>query len=570
MNTFEPSQIPEHEDLQSKLANLGLSRENFRVLMLLPSIYVAWSDGEISEEESSSIMEIATEQGLVGEEEATLLRQWLSQRPSSAFFEEGLHLLSLILAAIPEGVEETAEDAVGLAKTVARASGGAFGVLFTISSEEKAALQKIENILHATRGPSWRKLLDRLGEDWRITDWKILEEPTDTSAYDASDPFLFTSPKAVEDYKTGQFTKPDGSSYTLDDLERDLKTEIMRMQDWSEMDLEFRAILDQLTEQGLIEDTGLYWNNSPHSVVYEIKENVKIHILGQEFRLRKGRQLAFQCQMSRDMYHLDGPLMTGTFVATAESMLCEEMANAMMGMEEMDMSEMPMNEMTGMAAVPPVDLQQVRVNDPVRVVYFLIDTSGSMSGRPIEQAKAAVLSFLQNIPPNPNIRVAIRSFDSYPASLLGSLQQPYSSMMKSYLTTNVNRIETGGATALFQCVDMALDDIQRNIRNKQAPKTYLIVLSDGEDNQGITGNDYQGRSGESAVIRRVQDFRNAGLVEYLPIAYGGEVESLDRIGGPGFHAEVTDPSAIIQKFAQIRKRVMVGMPMSMGMAKGGM
>jgi hypothetical protein len=577
METFQPT----YEDLESKLNNLGLNRENFRVLTLLPSIYVAWSDGEITEEESNVIMEIATEESLVGEEEATLLSEWLSQRPSPAFFEEGLHLLSLILAAIPEEVEkETAEDAVALAETVARASGGVFGMLFTVSSQERAALGKIEEVLQATQGQSWQKLLDRLGEDWRITDWKILEEPKDISAYNANDPFLFTSKKAIEDYKAGEFTKTDGSPCTLDDLERDLKTEGMRTQDWTEIDLEFRAILDQLIEQGLIEDTGLYWNNSPHSVVYEIKDNIKIYLLGQEFQLRKGKQIAFQCQMSRDMNNLDGPFMTGLFVPTADSILCGEMANAMMGMEEMgkmdmgEMKEMPTDEMAEMDAMPPpeIDLTKVQVNDSVRVVYFLIDVSGSMDGRPIEQAKTALLSFLQNIPPTQNLRVGLRSFDTNPRRLLGSLQKPYNSTMKSFLITSANQLEPDGTTALYQCVDKALDDIQRNIQNNQAPKTFLIVLSDGEDNRSIADNRYEGRSGESALFQRVQDFRNVGLLEYLPIAYGGTVESLDRIGGSGFHADVTDPSAIIQKFAQIRKQVMVGMPMSMGMgmAKDGM
>jgi hypothetical protein len=579
VETLKPSQILEHEDLQSKLKSLGLNRDNFKVLMLLPSIYVAWSDGEITREESETIMETATKEGLVEEEGASLLQQWLSQRPSSAFFEEGLYLLSLILAAIPEEVEKEASgDSVMLAKTVARASGGVFGVLFTISPQEKAALQKIEGILQVTQGPAWKKLLDRLGEDWRITDWKTLEEQTNISAYNASDPYLFTSPKAIEDYKAGQFTKADGSTCTLDDLERDLKTEIMRIQDWTEIELEFRATLDQLLEQGLIEDTDLYWNNSPHSVVYEIKDNIKICLLGQEFQLRKGRQIAFQCQMARDMNNLDGPFMVGSFVPTTDSMLCEDMANAMMGMEDMgqmdmaEMEEMPEDEMTAMDTMfsTGIDLKKVRVNDSVRVVYFLIDTSGSMTGWPIEQAKIALLTFLQSIPAGTNIRVGLRNFDSNPRRLKGSLQKPYSSMMKSFLISSASKLRLGGTTALYQCVDKALDDIQRNIQNNKAPKTFLIVLSDGEDNKGIRDNSYKGKWGEGALFQRVQDFLNAGLIEYLPIAYGGPVESLDQIGGPGFHTEVTDPSAIIQKFAQIRKQVMVGMPMSMGMAKDGM
>ncbi len=86
----------------------------------------------------------------------------------------------------------------------------------------------------------------------------------------------------------------------------------------------------------------------------------------------------------------------------------------------------------------------------------------------------------------------------------------------------------------------------------------MIVLSDGEDNQGIDIS-YDGLKGEEALIRRTEDLRRIGVLEYIPIAYGSGIEALDRIGGPDFHAEVTDPQSIVSRFADIRQHLMLGL-----------
>ncbi len=40
------------------------------------------------------------------------------------------------------------------------------------------------------------------------------------------------------------------------------------MQSWTELELQFHAVLDRLLAQGYIEDTGNYWYRSPHGAVY--------------------------------------------------------------------------------------------------------------------------------------------------------------------------------------------------------------------------------------------------------------------------------------------------------------
>lgn len=410
--------------------------------------------------------------------------------------------------------------------------------------------------------PVWEKVTSLFRKYRRARRWRSIEEPVDMSPYDPANPLLFTSPRALADYRAGLFTRWDGSSCSLDDLEWDLKTEVMRMQNWTELELQFHAVLDRLLAQGYIEDTGNYWYRSPHGAVYRIRENVKIRLLGKTFRLRRGRQMAFQCRMSREQRSLTAPFITGSFEAASHSMLCGEMANAMMGTDRKGRSPVPLapneNE-TETMQLPPIDLRNVQAEEETRVVYFLIDVSGSMSGRRLEAAKMALLAFLQNISARSDIRVGLRSFNGGIGSLQGSIRKGYGMGVKTLLLRAAEQLNASGTTALFQAVKRALDDLQSLIHLNRAPKAFLILLSDGEDNQGISYS-YEGETGEEALFIRMRHFRSAGLLEYFPITYGKDVEALDRIGGPEFHAETTDPKTIIEKFAQIREHVMVGLP----------
>ncbi len=408
----------------------------------------------------------------------------------------------------------------------------------------------------------------------------------DTSGYDPWGPFLFTAPQAVRDCSAGAFTHVDGTPRSLEDLRFDLETEVMRRGPWTEEELEFRALLDRLVEEAFIEETGRYWNNSPHGEVYLVNETVKIRLAGRSFKLRKGLHLVFQCRMVRERLGLHGPFMTGAFSATADSLLCGEMTNAILGrrgpaaganagydwhLRGLDASFAPTldrlwppdpeqtsrQDESEPAVLPP----EIEVERDTRVVYLLIDVSGSMEGGPLKAAKQALRVFLRTIPVGPRLRVGLRAFNENVTVLHGSLRQGYSPEARVSLMRPANLLEAGGSTAIFRAVWRALDDLQVLVRENRTPAWYLIVLSDGEDNQGIECR-YDGLAGVEALFRRVAHLRRIGVLEYLPVAYGSGVEALDRIGGTGFHAEVTDPSGIVRRFASIREHLMLGLPLA--------
>ena len=54
-----------HMKIDVVLAELKIPREAYRVIMLMPLVYVAWADGKIQSQERKLIMSIAEERGLL-------------------------------------------------------------------------------------------------------------------------------------------------------------------------------------------------------------------------------------------------------------------------------------------------------------------------------------------------------------------------------------------------------------------------------------------------------------------------------------------------------------------------
>jgi hypothetical protein len=572
MCPFEKTDLPDNPDLADMLARLGFTRETVPALLLLPMVHVAWSDGTVDAEEASAIAELGRRSGLLPTEACSdLLQGWLSERSDPIVMEANLDLLSLLFASVGDELPVSINDVLELAEAIGKATGGVFGSFFRISSAEKAALAEIRTRLGVSYDDAWKRTLEALRDDWKVTDWVEFSEPTDTQAIDAADPLLFVSPEAVERYEEGSFKGMDGKPLTLDDLVHDLRTEVMRTDPWGRDDLQFRWFLDHWLERNLIEDAGVFWNSSPHATVYRALANLKFRIDRKTYRIRKGEQLVFMCRMDRDMMDLDEPFLTGEFSARGDAMLCGDMSDAMMDMSDPMVGMDDMGGVKGDMAPPPrLDVKDLRVVDDERIAYILLDCSGSMDGARLRMAKQAVLSFLQLIPARAGVRVIVRPFDTEPSQSLLPIGVPFTPQTRMAMMGRVSAMQTGKWTALFQSVNLALDDVLRlaNTQQMTVPKIYLIVLSDGADNRGLPGYRYGSHAGTRALFARVKDNRDAGVIEYLPIAYGGRaaVRGLEQIGGKGFRVEVTTPADIVAKFGEIREQLMVGMPMGSGMA----
>jgi tellurite resistance protein len=151
--------------LTETLSELGIDEHNYRVLMLLPLVYVAWADGKMEDVEIERIDDIATKKLTVTPSGLRILDGWLEQRPSGDYFRRGLEELFL-LAQTEEGEPlvhpEELHTLLSHAESIARATASALDAPTAVTPEEEEALREIAQALQLDNGCSWRRLLDEL------------------------------------------------------------------------------------------------------------------------------------------------------------------------------------------------------------------------------------------------------------------------------------------------------------------------------------------------------------------------------------------------------------------------
>lgn len=102
-------------------------------------------------------------------------------------------------------------------------------------------------------------------------------------------------------------------------------------------------------------------------------------------------------------------------------------------------------------------------------VMLVIDTSGSMTGEPLERAKEAAEEFLATL--DSRSRVALVTFGSSPRIISGFTSN------RADLTARVRGLEAGGETALYDAIVVAAELGRTTAQNLAG----IVVLSDGGD-----------------------------------------------------------------------------------------
>ncbi len=152
--------------ISTSMRELGIDKDNFRTLGLLPLVFVAWADGSVQRAEGALIRRVAREKGwLTGNGEA-LLDGWLEQPPDTEYVIKGLSLLKQ-LAAERQGfggavTAETLGSLLVLCKDVAEAAGGLWGLARPISHEEEHALATIAEAFGIGDATTWRRIVIEL------------------------------------------------------------------------------------------------------------------------------------------------------------------------------------------------------------------------------------------------------------------------------------------------------------------------------------------------------------------------------------------------------------------------
>lgn len=125
----------------------------------------------------------------------------------------------------------------------------------------------------------------------------------------------------------------------------------------------------------------------------------------------------------------------------------------------------------------PVDETLTPLSDQAIAVLLTVDTSGSMQGEAIEQAKVAALELLETLPDD--AAVGVVGFGTQ-----AQLVSPFTTD-RGETTEAIEGLTATGGTALYDAVELSA----QQIRASEADRAALVVLSDGADSDSSTSLD---------------------------------------------------------------------------------
>lgn len=167
---------------------------------------------------------------------------------------------------------------------------------------------------------------------------------------------------------------------------------------------------------------------------------------------------------------------------------------------------------------------------PGVAMALVIDRSGSMTGLPMEMAKAACRATVETLQGDDMIEVI--AFDSTPQRYVKMQPARY----RSRIQNDIARIQPGGGTEIFSALDMAYQDLSV----VQARKKHVVLLTDGQ-----------------APVQGIKDLATGMLAEAITVTTVGLgdgvnnelLRSIADAGGGRFHM-VPDPNSLPRIFTR--------------------
>ncbi len=158
-------------------------------------------------------------------------------------------------------------------------------------------------------------------------------------------------------------------------------------------------------------------------------------------------------------------------------------------------------------------------------VMLVVDTSGSMAGEKLANAKAALRTFLAQIPSDQE-RVGMVEFNSGVANII---ELDTLSVNRSVLTVAVDSLQAGGNTALLDAVRTAYGRLQRQADPERI--NAIVVMTDGKENASavtlrqLTAEIRAGNRNLPVIIFCIAYGRDADyqVLQTLADASGGQV-----------------------------------------------
>jgi hypothetical protein len=149
-------------NIEAWLKELGVPHEAYRIVSLLPLVYVAWADGKIQKPERTLIVGIARDRGLLAHGGQQALERWLDEPPSRSRLKADIAMLNE-LARSPHAADFDADEGqllLAWCQDVADAAGGLLGLRSARRDEEADTLKTIAAVLDVHGAKQWRARLE--------------------------------------------------------------------------------------------------------------------------------------------------------------------------------------------------------------------------------------------------------------------------------------------------------------------------------------------------------------------------------------------------------------------------
>lgn len=169
-------------------------------------------------------------------------------------------------------------------------------------------------------------------------------------------------------------------------------------------------------------------------------------------------------------------------------------------------------------------------DEPMVAMELVIDRSGSMSGLPLEMAKAAAKATADTLSGDDLIEVL--AFDSQPMKLVRMTPAKHRSRIQS----DISRLQAGGGTEIFPALDAAFQSLTAT----RAKRKHVILLTDGQAPTGGIRDLVQAMAAEGMTVSSVG--LGSGIDESL-------LRMIAELGGGRFY-KVADPQSLPRVFTR--------------------
>jgi hypothetical protein len=138
---FQDTQLLDH------LLDGGFQAASLTALALVPTVFVAWADGSVTDKERQAVMNAAMQRGLEHEPAAlAMVEAWLQKHPPRSLWKLWKEYAEAVHATVsPTLAEMLNKEILRQATIVAEASGGTLG-FGKVSKDEQEILDEIANM----------------------------------------------------------------------------------------------------------------------------------------------------------------------------------------------------------------------------------------------------------------------------------------------------------------------------------------------------------------------------------------------------------------------------------------